>query len=461
MSNTGGTRVPSGYNSTGGLGLGGSARQESAAGGTAPTTRGWKKRGLAAYRRVKKQKKLAGLPSSRGSTSTSPAAAAPVKAPAKPKPDWLGTLDEKTVDQIVGKTAYQKYHPAFQEIASQKRISDAQQKRLGDWYGQYQAAIGQAAKGTAEAYGGAVGLVTGAGQQMAAQDETNRQALAQQQMADAQARGVTYSPANDVTAQQASGSRLAANNSYAGLLAAQGAADTTRLQQQAGVVVPGQLMQARTDEAARKRALEGKATDLLKEKGDYKVTLKDQKRENERKHQLELAAFNLKGSQAQQDYAVALAKYKAQQAKDKKALEKDAYQRKYGLGPYKPAASKGSGSGGGSKGSGGSKATKPAKPSEAYRKGVRLVQGGYGVYFRDLNSGLSMTQIATKLRSAGYSEVAIKAAADLATKGRVTGPTAREFLDAYGTPLPIVYRTTGKYKPARRGSNVLKTIPGL
>ena len=446
MSNTGGTRVPSGWGSTGGMTLGGVGAPEAARGSRGPVTPGWRKRGLAAWRRARKQNKIA-----KPGIAAAGKAAAPVKQPPKPKPDWLGVLDEKTVDDIVKRQAYQKFHPAFQEIASQKRVSDEQQKRIGDWYSQYQAQIGEAAKANAQAYGGAVGMVQGAAQRMAGQDEANRGALAEQQMADAQRRGVAYSPANDAVAQQASGSRLADANSFAALLAAEGAAGVARLQQQANVVVPGQAIQARTEEAARKRALEGKALDLLKEKGDYGVTLKDQKRDAERRHLLERLAFGLKRDEAQADYAAKMAELRAKQAKDRREMEKDAYQRKYGLGPYKKPSSGGGGSGGGGGGGGGGSKPKPAKPSAAYYKGMRQFQGSVDAY----GTGRSDYNVATGLRKDGTPRVVILAAHEFARNGRVSGRVARMWLDAFGTPLPIMYRNGSQKAPHPPTANII------
>ena len=440
MSNRGGVDAKfggAGSQATGGMGLGGSPRQESSGGALGPVTRGWRKRGLAAYRRTRKANRLA-KPAKAPAVNPAPR----VRPPAKPKPDWLDTLTEDQVNKLVNSQAYSKYHPAFAEIASQKRQLAAQKQRNDDWFRQYQQQIGQASLNNAYVYGGAAGIVQQGAQAQAGQDEANRQALAQQQMADAQNRGVAYSPANDVTAQQAASSRLGSQNSFAALLAQQGAGDVARLQQQSGVVVPLQQRESQAASDAQLRALGAKALDLLKEKGDYKVQLKDSKREAERKNRLELAAFNLKGSQAQQDYQVALAKFKAQQEKDRKAMEKDAYQRKYGLGPYKPAASKGSGGSGG--GSGGSKAktpAKPSKPSAAYYSGIRQFQGVVNQY----GTGQSDFKVASTNRK--VPRVVVLAAHEYARTGRVSGRVARMWLDAFGTPLPIAYRNGSRKAP--------------
>lgn len=418
----------------GGLTLGGPVRQTGARGTTGPVTPGWKARGLAVWRRTKKSRAKMGD----GIKVPKPKRRSLPPVPKPDNQDWLDVLGEREVDRIVGRQAYQKYHPAFAEIARQKRDSDARAKRNDQWFEQYRQMIGEAAKSSAQIYGGAYNAMSGAASGL--QNTANQAALQSQQaaMQDAANRGVAYSNAGDQQAIQAAGNRAGIGQSFADLIAAQGLVNTRGLNDRNAVVVPLQQWEARQSELGKKRDLEAKAIDLQREKGDYRVSLKDQKRENERKFLLEKSAFGLKSRQQQLEEEAAALKAKADAAKS--AEERRRWEAEYRLKVAelnrkraKDAQPRG-GSGGGSGGSG--KGAKPAKPSQAYYKAFR----NFNQAVREYAKGDSDFKVAQRLRKQGVSDAVIKAAHDYARTGRVNGTHARLFLDSYGAPLPMRYR---------------------
>ena len=263
-----------------------------------------------------------GTPSLPMSAAARALAAKPAAAKAAPAPvdptAWLNTPDEKTIDKQVQAETYSKYHPQFQQFIEARKVSDANQKRIGDWYSQYAAEIKAGADASQNAATSAAQATSDASKTLeagAATEQAARQAAAN---ADAKTRGATAVDFTDL-ANRASLSRQSGANASASLMRDLGTNAYTRSQGIAGNVVGAQKLQALTQEAANKKKLETGRTDLIKQMGDYRIANKEQRRQTERNYIAATDALGIKASnaaslQATRDAATALAQLKSEGA---------------------------------------------------------------------------------------------------------------------------------------------------
>ena len=247
------------------------------------------------------QWKEKGTPSLPMSAAARALAAKPAPAKAAPVPvdptAWLNTPDEKTIDKQVQAETYSKYHPQFQQFIEARNISKANEKRIGDWYGEYAAEIKAGAEASRNAATSAAQATSDASKTLeagAATEQAARQAAAN---ADAKTRGATAVDFTDL-ANRASLSRQSGANASASLMRDLGTNAYTRSQGIAGNVVGAQKLQAKTQELGRRNKLEAGRTDLIKQMGDYRIANKEQRRKMERDYLAAVEALNIKGENA-------------------------------------------------------------------------------------------------------------------------------------------------------------------
>lgn len=250
-----------------------------------------------------------------------------------------------------------RYGRERSQLDYERRLSEQHSQNMGGWYAKHQADV-QAA--TAAQAGYAQGFQQASYQQAntaAATDTSQNAALLQQQQASAAQRGTTVDPSVAQTLQAGVAARQATGTAGGNLIGAQGQAQTAYMGNQQ-VVAGQQGLQAQSDEANRRRKIEQLAADLAREEGQFAVDFRRQSREDEHKRQLEDAAFGLDVEQEANDKKQAAAddrlarqkarrddmeadrKYQLDLDKFGAAEAKDRYQRRNGLGPYKPSADK-------------------------------------------------------------------------------------------------------------------------
>jgi hypothetical protein len=250
-----------------------------------------------------------------------------------------------------------KYGPAAQQYTKNLAQAGGLARDTGDWYAAYQKALQDHARNTAVigAYGvGQLGQFSGALQGLDQSQLNQSQAAANQ---DASVRGAVAGNQGP-DASNAAGVRQAGLAAQAGQLAGTSMANTRYADTLANVVAPGQRIQAGAQAAQGVTDAGQKLADLATQTGAYKQSYKADAIDAERKNVLENAAFGLKSDKAATTSAVKVAAQrtsahdKAQnrkikrsslslaQRKEQDAKDKDAYQRKHGLGPYKPGGSK-------------------------------------------------------------------------------------------------------------------------
>ena len=265
----------------------------------------------------------------------------------QPDPDLTAPLTRQGLKQETNAATQLRYGGQQREIEGQQRVSDAQQGRIGDWYGDYQTKLAEATA-----------------RQQVAQKTANDQILALQA-----ATGATTTP--DVPAggeaatadAQAALARKASVGSFGSMLATQGAtrdaymADKARIGQ-------GDETQQHLDESGRRRTIDNALQELMADKGAFKVQYRADAREGERRNALEQAAFGLDEQKLAVDTALSRAaqqsldsdrkadnrRQRKQERRDNmendrkfqldvekfgSAEAKDRYQRAHGLGAYR------------------------------------------------------------------------------------------------------------------------------
>lgn len=224
-----------------------------------------------------------------------------VKSPAQPKPVRPAPSPKPSLlDAQTQAAANMAYGGAEQELAGQRATSGQMMRNIPAWFADYQNALSNATDRTQRAYSAALGFQQNAAASSSALDEQQRAALAGSMQADAQQRGATVDPGVAGEAQQAATSRRAMLDSFSGLTAGLGAAETAFSAGREGVGA-GQKLSALTGEAQRGRNLDAKATDLAREKGDYAVGAREKLIQARHTRSLERKAFGLDVEKAQQD----------------------------------------------------------------------------------------------------------------------------------------------------------------
>jgi hypothetical protein len=231
-----------------------------------------------------------------------------------------------------------------------ERALTTQSQQVPAWFDMHRAQVAGIAQGVQQGYQKAVQEV-GAQQQQTAQSDTNaRNSLASTMQQDAASRGGSIDPslfAQDVNAANVRNTNQAA---FANLLSSQGAATGGYfggLQAASGAAQLGQMTLIGQEQQG-----------LAADKSLYKSQYVTDARGDERQYGLEQSAFGLDVAKAEADTSTDRAKLRADRKKRRASQrdrdedqglqrkrfrserEKDAYQRKNKLGPYKPAASK-------------------------------------------------------------------------------------------------------------------------
>lgn len=224
-------------------------------------------------------------------------------------------LTPKLLRKETNAATREKFAPVEQEIAGQQRSSDAQQGRIDDWFGNYQAQALAAEERTKALNAQAQADVTA--RQAAAQtgDDQARAQLQQQAQADAAARGATVDPQTFAADAQAGAARRASTDSYGALLASQGAAQGAYMADKTRIGA-GERANQHVLESGRRRTIDKSLEDVARQKGEFRIGYKAEARDKERKYGLERAAFDLDSYEAQAQVADEKADRKADRKKE-------------------------------------------------------------------------------------------------------------------------------------------------
>lgn len=357
-------------------------------------------------------------------------------ATAKSQAAVTAPLTERGIQTQVNAAANLKYDPSI-------RASGQMDRQVDQWFPAYQAQIEQARQATAQGYAGAAAYNTNATNSTSALDASQRAADDARMQAQAQQRGTTYTPSQ--VAQQAAVSRRSQADQFGSTTQALGANQNAFIADKSRIA-GGDQIQRHVTESAYRRGLQT-------QKGQYATTTKDALRENERKYQLERAAFGLntqKAAVSAQQSAAALALKKAEAAQKaataKTAKERDAYQKAHGLGPYKPGATP--------------KGPKPKTPltltpgqNNTALASIDQAASLYGTYLgQPKYKDAALNTIAGAIRVTVKDPLLVAAGADLATQGKLT-PATYASLKARGYKIPKSYltynasRLAGRFKP--------------
>jgi len=259
-----------------------------------------------------------------------------------------------------------RYRPEQQEIEGQQRTSDVQQTNITNWYGEYQRRVAESNARQQAAQREAQAAITGMQTSAQTADDAARGQAQQTAQTDAAARGVQAGTEPFKADLDAAAARRASTSSFGSMLATQGAARDTYMADK-GRIGAGDEVQQHLQEATRRRGLDKDMRELQADKGAFRTQYKADARESERKNNLTLAAFGLDQDKAAADVQLKRAaqqsldsdrttdnrRQRRQDRIDKRendrgyqldldkfgaATAKDNYQRKHGLGPYKPSA---------------------------------------------------------------------------------------------------------------------------
>jgi hypothetical protein len=190
-----------------------------------------------------------------------------------------------------------EFGPEQRQLKSEKRASNLQQQRIGDWFNQYQQQLGRINTQTNTAYDQAI-----AGQQQDTASATAyadklRARMAAQNQESAQLRGATPSPAVDQQAAQANAARLQSNTNFTGLLRSQGATQNAYMLDKKRIGKGEEISQLLA-EAARGRQVNQDLRDLAHRKRDFAKEFINQLRPQERDFYLGLLQAQLGNKQA-------------------------------------------------------------------------------------------------------------------------------------------------------------------
>lgn len=175
-----------------------------------------------------------------------------------------------------------QFGPEGRQLHAEQRASALQQRRIADWFPQYQAQIAQAQQQSRQGYNQAVqGVQQDTGQ---AQDyaESLRQRMRAESEQSAAQRGATYDPTIDATAQAANLSRGQLSQNVTGMLRGQGANQNAYFSDKKRIAKGEELNQL-LREAARGRSVNADLRDLASRKGafatDYEAKARPQERD--------------------------------------------------------------------------------------------------------------------------------------------------------------------------------------
>jgi len=225
-------------------------------------------------------------------------------SPAASQPDLTAPLTPKLLNSQVNAAAKLRYGPQQAELKKQQGISALQQRRIPEFYADYQnriAALAQQAQANATAAAQAAATRTQATQ---GADQQRMADLSAQERADAALRGTTPSNQIQATAQQAATSRQANADLVASLAAQRAAGDQTFFgaRQLAGQQAQAQALQKERDFAG---GLSQKNRDLLDAIGAFKTDTRQKLTQAERDYALNLQVAG--GNQAYKDAQLKLA----------------------------------------------------------------------------------------------------------------------------------------------------------
>lgn len=272
----------------------------------------------------------------------------------------------------VGAATALRYGGQEAEIASQRRISGQALINQESWWDAYGREVAEAEERARQGYQQATQAIQGQANLSYQQDSAADAARLAEANRQAALRGTI---ASEGDAGQAAAARRSLSNAFAGKVAMEGANQAAYGARQVATA-KGIKASKLSEEQARRRLIDSEARKLAADKGAWSVDYRRQLKETAFKQNLaaqqfgvrvqDTAADNKRADTAERRQQSAERRQRQaeerQQRKDRREMDRDSYQRKHGLGPYKPAAPRG-GSGGGS--GGGRRGGARVPPSEA------------------------------------------------------------------------------------------------
>lgn len=179
-----------------------------------------------------------------------------------------------------------KFGDQERQLRGELRVSGAQQGRITDWFGNYERSIDQARGASAAEYAHAEDV----------------------------SRGVSnpLDSSGGSLAQQAQAARAMANDAYTRRVASDGAAQGSLLGSRR-IAATAQELGAHQAEVSRAASVRGDQRTLKAQKGDFRVTYRNQLKDTAKKDQLERIALGVKSQQAASDAKLARQKLKVDQ----------------------------------------------------------------------------------------------------------------------------------------------------
>lgn len=218
-----------------------------------------------------------------------------------------------------------------QRLGALDRGTGVQQGNITNWFDQYKNDLNTAKQAQAAQYQGAIGQVQGSIAQSQQAADTSRQQMDAEARADAERRGQVYTGSGGAQAVQAQDSRRNLQDQLIGLLSATQQSQTDYLSNRQGVGSAAQLTE-RLRESNRygqeKDELSGEKQQLERERGAFRTSYMEERREKERTYGLERAAFGLDKAKAEADVAGEEADRTAAQQREDSKTNKWGYTNK-------------------------------------------------------------------------------------------------------------------------------------
>ena len=161
-----------------------------------------------------------------------------------------------------------EFGPQQRQLQSEKRISNLQQQRIGDWFNQYQQQLGRISQASNQGYNQAIAGSQADTSAANAYADKLRAQTGQQSAASAALRGASVDPGVAQTDAQAAISRDKSNTNFTGLLRTQGANEKSYYKDKKRIGKGEEISQLLA-EAGRGRQVNQDLHDLNQQKRDF------------------------------------------------------------------------------------------------------------------------------------------------------------------------------------------------
>lgn len=196
-------------------------------------------------------------------------------------------LTRSALRREVKSLAKLEYQPLQRQIKDEKRASGLQQKRIKDWFGQYDESLDESLDRTVSAYETAGAAIDADSMRSADYAEELRQRLAKEGAADAATRGTTYAP--DSVAAAANLARIQTADTLGAVNSTQAANAKAYMADKKTIGTRERIEQAFREDA-RKRSLNQDSRELARDKGSFLTAKTAELEDRERDYALGVQA---------------------------------------------------------------------------------------------------------------------------------------------------------------------------